>query len=192
MQTCKVIDNLFDELFIQEISRRVSNIPVSPNNVAGERTYPYGLKGSSLIFGSTLFDRKSVNHINVLEPAAKIFFPILEKIENHLETKFYCKSIFLNVQCIGQDGAEHADSENKDDLTILQFTTANWKSDCGGEFELCNPKEVYDYVPGRIIVVPSHIPHRALAPTDSSLIRTSIAYRVKPLHKNNQYNYSYQ
>ena len=187
MTVCNVIDNLFDELFIQEISNHVLNIRVSCNNIANRKTYPYGLEGTHRLFGTTLFSRQSVNHINKLEPECELFFPILKRIEEVIDLDLYCNEISLNSQLFGQDGTEHTDSEyGNDDLTIIQFTTANWKPSYGGQFELIKPKgetEVYEYIPGRIIIFPSHIPHRGLSPTEPYQVRTSIAYRVKPLHK---------
>ena len=181
MSICTVIDGLFDELYVQEIGAKVMDIPVAPNNIAGRQTFPYGLTGNHRLFGTTLFRRESINTITKLEPKAQLFFPILEQIERVIETPLYCREISLNVQCYGQDGTEHTDSQDPNDLTILQFTTANWKSSYGGQFELCTPHEVHEYVPGRIVILPSNVPHRGLGPTEPNQIRTSIVYRVRPL-----------
>ena len=58
-----------------------------------------------------------------------------------------------------------------------------WKDEWGGKFQIFNEDktemlEEYDYVPGRIIIFPSHLPHRGLGPMEPNLYRYSIVFGV--------------
>ena len=182
---CKVFDNLFDGMYLHQIEQHVSEIPLYANNVANRTTWPYGTKGSHKLFGDILFQRESLNSIKKYSKYAEPFFEILEHIEEELKTNFFLHAISLNVQHEGCDGTTHRDSANSNDFTILMMTNAEWNSSWGGQFQLTtmdgNVVEEHEYVPGRVIVLPSEHPHRGLGPTEAYVYRSSVVWRVTPL-----------
>lgn len=182
---CKVLDNLFDDIYIHQIDAMIRDIPLCSNNVANRSTYPFGQEGTHRLLGQLIFDRKSLNNITVLHESAKTFFDIFEMIEKKLSAKFYLSQISLNVQHSGCDGTTHCDSNNHHDFTIMLMTTSKWKPDWGGQFQLTNAEgteviEEHEYIPGRIIIVPSAHPHRGLGPTEKYVYRSTVVYRVTP------------
>lgn len=180
---CKIIDNLFDDLYIHQIDTLVKNIPVCCNIIANRTTVPFGQQGSHRLFGQTIFDRKSLNNITILHKDAQTFFEMFELIEGKLNKKFYLSQISLNLQHTNCDGVTHCDSNNPDDYTIIVMTNAKWVSSWAGQFQLTskNGEEVieeYEYIPGRIIVAPSIHPHRGLGPTEKYVYRSTVVFRV--------------
>lgn len=184
---CKIIDGLFDDLYIHQIDLTVKNTPVRCNNIANRNTFPYGDQGSHRLFGKTFFSRQSLNRIDVLDENAQKFFDMFEMIENKLKTKFYLSEISLNIQHTNCDGTTHCDSYDKNDLTIMVMTNSKWSSDWGGQFQLTSENgehiiEEHEYIPGRIILIPSTHPHRGLGPTKKYVYRSTVVFRVKPIN----------
>jgi len=183
---CRVFDGLFDPMYIHQIDALVKQIPTSLNNVANRKTWPYQTQGTHRLMGRTLFDRKGLNNITRVHEECGTFIEIFEMLEERLNTNFYLSQISLNVQHCGCDGTTHTDSPDSNDITLLMMTNADWKSEWGGQFQLTTPDgmeviEEHEYVPGRIIVVPSNHPHRGLGPVQPYVYRTSIVWRVTPL-----------
>jgi hypothetical protein len=186
---CELFDNIFDPLYIHETYSSILDIPVSPNNVANRTTRPYGTQGSHRLFGKTIFDRKDINRVEILDSAySQLFFDMYEYIEDAIGIKFYLSSISLNVQHTNCDGTPHIDSDKNDDdeYTILVMTNAKWEKEWGGEFQILNEEnlnevvEEYDYIPGRVILLPSNRHHRGLGPKGTYQYRTSVVFRVTP------------
>lgn len=183
---CKIIDGVFDDIYIHQIDSMIRDIPVCSNNVANRSTFPFGQEGTHRLLGQVLFDRKSLNRISVLHESVAIFFDIFEMLEKKLNTKFYLSQISLNVQHTGCDGTTHRDSDNPNDYTIMIMTNSKWESHWGGQFQLTSADgkdviEEHEYKPGRIIVIPSAHPHRGLGPTEKYVYRSTVVYRVTPL-----------
>ena len=184
---CKVLDNLFDGMYLHQIEQHISDIPLYSTNVANRKTFPYGTKGTHRLLGNRLFERESINTIKNYSDHVKPFFEILTVIERELSTYFFLHEISLNVQHEGCDGTAHIDSASNDDFTILMMTNAEWNSSWGGNFQLTSTDgdvmEEYEYVPGRVIVLPSKHPHRGLGPTEAYVYRSSVVWRVTPLEQ---------
>lgn len=182
---CKVLDNLFDGIYLHQIEEHISEIPLYTTNVANRTTWPYGTKGSHRLFGARLFGRESLNSIREYSKHAEPFFEILAHIEEELKARFFLHAISLNVQHQGCDGTTHRDMIGGNDFTILMMTNAEWDSSWGGQFQLTTMDgdvvEEYEYVPGRVIVLPSEHPHRGLGPTEAYVYRSSVVWRVTPL-----------
>lgn len=184
---CKILDNLFDEIYIHQVDALVRDIPLCSNNIANRSTWPFGQTGTHRLLGQILFDRKSLNKITVLHESSKTFFEIFEMIEQKLNTKFYLSQISLNVQHTGCDGTTHRDSSSENDYTIMMMTTSSWKPEWGGQFQLTSPDgdvviEEHEYKPGRIIIIPSSHPHRGLGPKEQYVYRSTVVFRVTPLN----------
>lgn len=181
---CQVIDGLFDQLYIHQVDALIRDIPLSTNNIANRKTWPFGNEGSHRLLGQILFDRSSMNNIKILKPECETFFKMFEVIENNLKAYFYLSQISLNVQHSGCDGTTHCDSPDPFDHTILLMTNSVWEKEWGGQFQLIENNEVieeHEYVPGRVIVLPSKHPHRGLGPSQPYVYRSSVVFRVTPL-----------
>ena len=185
---CKVFDDLFDRLFIHELDHIISNkLKYEFNNVGNRTTWPYGYEGSYRLMGCTLFERENLNRITKLNKEAPIFFDIFERIENNfLTSKYLLNAIQINIQHSGCNGDSHIDSvENH--LTIMLMTNSKWDTKWGGQFQVLNNDESsvieeHDYVPGRLIIFPSHVPHRGLGPSEKYpyIYRQTLVFRVQP------------
>jgi hypothetical protein len=183
---CKVLDDIFDKMYLYQIEGHVREIPLSSNNMANRKTWPFGMEGSHRLFGRKLFRRNGMNTVEEYDPKAEPFFKILDKIESELSVYFFLHEISLNVQHTGCHGTTHSDSGDPNDITLLMMTNAEWKKEWGGQFQLTSADgedvfEEHEYVPGRIIVIPSNHPHRGLGPVEPYVYRSSIVWRVTPL-----------
>ena len=181
-----IIDDRFDDLFLHEFYKRVNEIPVCQNNIANRYTWPYQSKGAHKLQGATIFWREGLNKFSEQIKDAGLFFDVFGQIERIVNQKFYLEQIHLNIQHKGADGTAHVDADNAEDLTIMMMTNPIWKPDWGGKFELMNMEatevaDSIDYVPGRVIIFPGHIPHRGLGPSVDGVYRSTIVWRVTPL-----------
>ncbi len=191
---CTVIDDLFDGMYLYQVEQKISEIPLYTTNIANRKTWPYGTKGSHRLLGCRLFQRENMNSVKEYTEHSQIFFEILTKIEEELKAYFYLHEISLNVQHCGCDGTTHRDSADNSDLTILMMTNAEWNKELGGQFQLTSADgetviEEHEYVPGRIIILPSKHPHRGLGPTETYVYRSSVVWRVAPLDTYLRNNY---
>jgi Rps23 Pro-64 3,4-dihydroxylase Tpa1-like proline 4-hydroxylase len=186
---CELFDNIFDPLYIHETHSAIMDIPVSPNNVANRYTKPYGFEGSHRLYGKTIFERKDINRVDVLDlEHSRLFFDMYDMIEDLIGVRFYLSQISLNVQHTGCDGTPHIDCniDDEDEYTILVMTNSSWEKSWGGEFQIMNDKnltevvEEHDYVPGRVVILPSNRHHRGLGPKEKYKYRTSVVFRVTP------------
>ena len=65
----------------------------------------------------------------------------------------------------------------------MVFPNPTWEKEWGGKFQIfaengTDMLEEHEYVPGRIIVFPSHLPHRGLGSTEPHVYRYSIVFGV--------------
>lgn len=186
---CEVYDNIFSRDFIVELDNLIKNIPVETSNISGAKfTRERGVIGNHRLFGLCLFSRTGINRITKLHEKSPIFFDALENIENSLNRKFYVEGIHLNLQHSGCNGSTHIDSESPHEKTVMLMSNCYWESDWGGQFQLTNIEgtdivEEHEYVPGRVLIIPSNHPHRGLGPNIDHpyVYRTTIVFRTKPL-----------
>lgn len=186
---CDVYDNLFSKDFMVNLDNKIKNIPVETANISGAKhTIDRGVVGNHRLFGLCVFSREGLNRITKLHDDSKIFFDALENIENKLNKKYYVEGIHLNLQHSGCNGSTHVDSESPHEKTVMLMSNCYWESDWGGQFQLTNAEgtdivEEYEYVPGRVLVIPSNHPHRGLGPKVEYpyVYRTTIVFRTKPL-----------
>ena len=182
---CTVIDGLFDDLFLHELYLKINDLPLNTTNIANRTTWPYGHKGSHKLLGLLLFSRVGINRVTNFHPQSEIFFNILEVIERHLNQPLLLHELSLNVQHTHCDGSVHIDGDISE-YSILLMTNPTWDKNWGGQFQLTNDDaseiiEEYEYVPGRIIIMPSNHPHRGLGPTEQYIYRTTVVFRVSRL-----------
>jgi hypothetical protein len=190
---CDVFDNIFDSLYLHETFAKISQMPVNFTNVANRKTRPYGYVGSHVLLGYSVFSRIGLNNITTCdEQHFSMFYEMYEMIESYLNHNFYLSAITTNVQPMGCDGTTHMDAEEdeNDEYTILVMTNPEWKKEWGGQFQLIDKSttlgkdghvvEEHEYVPGRVILIPSSHPHRGLGPKEKYIYRTSVVFRVTP------------
>ncbi len=177
-----VIDDLFDHAFITKLEETIlDKIPVYTTNIANSRSYPKGRKGGThRICGIDIFSRSTLNRVDTLHPHAEGFFDAFEVIEEMFEYPLQLYRIDLNLQHMGMDGSPHVDSH---EYTIMLMNNSEWKPEWGGQFQIMSDDwktvlEEYEYVPGRVLMFPSDVPHRGLAPSDKSVYRYSTVFRV--------------
>ena len=189
---CNVFDGVFDSLYLHEFYYSViQHMPVNFTNVANRKTLPYGYKGSHTLLGGCVLKRSSMNKIDDIDfNYYPQFYSMYESIEQFLGMDFFLSAITTNIQPTGCDGTTHADADvgDDDEYTILVMTNPEWKNGWGGEFQLIDPEtangkgdiviEEHEYVPGRIIFLPSPHPHRGLGPKEQYIYRSSVVFRV--------------
>tara|TARA_X000000368_G_C22722500_1_gene575951 strand:+ start:54 stop:629 length:576 start_codon:yes stop_codon:yes gene_type:complete len=168
---CEIYDDVFDPEYLYQLYDVFeSNINWKANNIANRYTYPYGKTGSHKLFGKSIFLRSGLNNIEYCDNENfKNFYDLYTYV---CETKkvdhnsFLLKRVHVNLQHSGCDGTLHIDGGLKD-ISIMVFPNPVWEKDWGGKFQIFSENgedllEEHDYVPGRIIVFPSHLPHRGL------------------------------
>lgn len=180
-----VIDNFFDDKFLQDFFEVVENLPYSAKNVANRKTWPYGNEGTHRLFGCNIFKRQDINRIINLHDKSKVFFDVFDAIQKHLNANFYLSSIDINCQYPGCDGTFHRDSSSGT-ITMMMFPNPKWKSEWGGKFEISSDDtneilEQHDYIPGRIIMFPSNVLHRGLSATEKYVYRYSVVFRLSEM-----------
>jgi len=189
---CDVFDNKFDPLYLHELyENTISRLPYNFTNIANRNTQPYGYSGSHRLIGCTIFSRTGINDIIDIDTENwNAFYEMFQMVEDIVDERFFLSAVSVNLQPYGIDGTCHADAGEGDDdeFTILVMTNPIWKKEWGsGAFQLLekydnNSKviEEHEYVPGRILIIPSPHPHRGLAPTEPYVYRTSVVFRVTP------------
>ncbi len=178
----KVYDDLFDDRYLHNLYASLENeIQYTAGNTANRSTWPYGDKGSHKIFGTTVFRRENLNRVTVLSPYAQRFFDVFEMIEKKMGEELYLDYISINLQHQYCDGSLHTDGDSNQ-RTIMLMANPIWNPDWGGEFQIQDPfapgKIQYEYIPGRVLVFPSHLEHQGFGPKHDYGYRYTIVFRV--------------
>ena len=189
---CEVYDDKFDSLYLHELfEHTIARLPYNFTNIANRNTFPYGFVGSHRLVGSNVFMRDGMNHIIHIDMENfEELYKMYEAIEGILKERFFLSNISVNLQAKGMDGTCHADAAQGDDdeYTILVMSNPVWEKEWGpASFQLLEKYdnnarviEEHEYVPGRVLLIPSPHPHRGIAPIVPYVYRTSIVFRVTP------------
>ena len=185
---CEIYDDKFDAKYLHELFDLVQGrLRYRACNVANSNTWPYHQEGSHRLFGSSIFSRNHPNFIDYLDNQnAQNFFKMFEficELKNISTRDVDLQRIDVNLQHSGCNGSLHVDAKDKVSSTVMVMPNPTWKQEWGGKFQIFAEDgeellEEYDYVPGRIIIFPSHLPHRGLGPTEPHLYRYSIVFGV--------------
>src|SRR6056300_717272 len=180
-----VHDNLFDHDYMVQVEKTMHHFPVTAINEANGTGFPAGQHGTHRLFGENLFERQSVNKITNWVPKAECFFNMLAHIEDHIEEKLFLNRIDFNLQHSFCDGTPHIDGDIGE-YTIMYMINSVWDTkEWGGQFQLMdddnNVIEEHEYVPGRVLIFPSEIPHRGLGPRHPYVYRYTVVWRVRKL-----------
>lgn len=188
---CEVYDNQFDKLYLHQFYQEViTRLPYNFTNIANRNTAPYGYSGSHQLVGCNIFSRTEINNVTSIELQwFEQFYEMFKILEDKiLREKFYLSDISVNMQTKEMDGTCHSDAEDDDEYTILVMTNPEWEKEWGpASFQLLEKYdnnarviEEHEYVPGRVILIPSPHPHRGIAPIEKYIYRTSVVFRVTP------------
>ena len=192
---CEVYDDRIDLVYLNALYRilerkleyRASNIA----NAVRSKTWPYHLQGTHKLFGASIFARQHPNIIAYLNNEyGQNFFDLFQKVcdvRGVDSRRVYLQRIDVNLQHPHCDGTLHIDSNGPQDTsgtTMMVFPNPIWDQDWGGKFQIFSEDksemlEEYEYIPGRIISFPSHLPHRGLGPTKEYVYRYSIVFGIK-------------
>ena len=177
----QIWDDLLDDRFLLDLDEESNFYNWKLGNIANRKSFPYGLKGSHLLWG-TKFESLNTSSKNIIN-----LYNYLS--QNLLNQEFNIKSIQVNGQSMGQNGTCHTDNPpNNQEYTLMVFINYKWEEKWGGDFQLL--KEYDDnaeitqsikYIPGRIILFDGSIPHRGLAPLKPYIIRKSLVFRLKKI-----------
>ena len=189
---CKIYDGKFDAKYLHDIFEVLEDkINYKANNVANASTWPYFKTGTHKLLGSTIFSRKHLNFMDYVDNENALtfyrMFDFLCEILERDSRSVFLERIAINLQHSGCDGTLHIDSEGPQDkgsYTLMVMPNPIWEKGWGGKFQIFSEDrskmlEEHDYVPGRVILFPSHLPHRGLASTKKYIYRYSIVYGVR-------------
>ena len=184
---CDVYDDKFDTEYLYQLYMLLeTNLKWHANNVANASTIPFGRKGTHKLFGSNIFQRSGVNNIDYCDNENfKSFYSLFQycsQICNINSESVILSRICANLQHNGCEGTLHIDGSSKE-RTLMVFPNPEWNPEWGGKFQIFSEDkkemlEEHEYVPGRIISFPSHLPHRGLAPVGDYLYRYSIVFGI--------------
>ena len=181
----KIWDDLLDDKFIVEIDKESDEYDWRINNIAGNFTYPYGHKGTHLMWGCTLYRKHSNGYIENRCPI-NIYDLYLYLTKTIIKQPFELTTIQLNAQSLGQDGSVHIDSNS--DYTLMVLLNSKWDSKWGGDFQILETLDdssktikSISYTPGRIVFFKGDIPHRGLAPIEPYIVRKTLVYRLNKI-----------
>ena len=96
----QVFDNLFDTEFMVKVEKQIKFLPVSAINIANGTAYPSRDSGSHCLMGENIFERTSLNTVVNLMKDSEIFFEMLERIEDYVETRYFLDRIDFNLSLI--------------------------------------------------------------------------------------------
>ena len=189
---CEVYDDKFDPKYLHEVFDVLQGkLRYRACNVANASSWPYHQTGTHRLFGSQIFNRRHPNIIDYLDNEnAPTFYSMFEHLCVLMgvgSRNVYLERIDVNLQHSGCDGTLHIDSngpQDKGSQTVMVMPNPVWEKDWGGKFQIFSEDksemlEEHDYVPGRVIVFPSHLPHRGLGSTKEYVYRYSIVYGVR-------------
>ena len=200
MSLCEIYDDVLDVEYLYELYSIVEEkLTYTAINIANRKTWPHGKKGSHKLFGSKIFFRSNINRVQHFnnEYASKFFnlFEYICSIKSVNPESYYLERIDVNLQHSGCDGTLHIDCSPVDVTakTYMLMVNPVWEKEWGGKFQLYSEDkseilEEYDYVPGRIVIFPSNLPHKGLgAKVEYPYVyRYSIVFGVKDLFIYNQ------
>lgn len=192
-----VVDGLYDRHFVSEVEHWfMTKQNWMLDNTANRYTVPYGLEGFHKFLAITHFNFIDTYRSDFpgLDVAIGPLHQVYRGAINHLGVEdSVLSSVQSNAMPYKCDGTWHVDvggTYNKlfnnivavDQLYTLMFFQNNiWEPEWGGSFFVIDSNKVeheIKYVPGRLILFPAHLSHRANAPNEKYIYRLSTVFRL--------------
>jgi hypothetical protein len=170
--------DVFDKKWLDDISHILMREPWFASNVANNKTWPYGLKGTHLLLGNTHFSRLGNNKIHYSENISLVdnLIASFEAIENKVKRKMKLMEISANLQFKGMDGTLHKDGSANQSVFILMLANENIFGNMGGEFFHQPTNKKIEFSHGKLIEQNGEDLHMGLAFNKPYIARMSIKY----------------
>jgi len=177
----QIVDHLFDADFIHRIHANLDLAPYIANDFDSEETrhilhMKCELPAQELITGTGLGQQAPG-----LSIVARLIFELMQRLFSNYH-QIAIQRIHVNNIPYGDVLSNHVDGQPQQVLTGLYFANAEWLQPWGGELILCDTQGESLYAiepkPGRVVLFPGDILHRASAPT-----RLCFARRLSIGHK---------
>lgn len=186
---CECYDGIFNQGFLVHLDDLIKNIPMETANISHvQRTEDRGVIGRHRLFGACIFRRDGINRVLRLHQESETFFDIFDEVQKFLNRKYFLTGIDINLQHSGCNGTPHIDGHSSHEKTIMLMSNCYWEKEWGGQFQLTNDEgtdiiEEYEYIPGRVLIIPSNHIHRGLGPKLEYpyAYRTTVVFRTEPL-----------
>ena len=176
----KIHQNIFDKKWLDDLAYDLIKQPWFASNIANRKTWPYGDKGTHLLFGTTYFIRQNDNIINYAYNNLDLSHALINSfsaIQQRVRRKMKLKEILANLQFQGMDGPLHADGGNENDsIFILMLSNENITEDIGGEFFHQPTNTFVNFEHGKLIEQSGADLHRGFAFKKPYVPRMSIKY----------------
>lgn len=180
----KYFDDIFDDLYLRQLSQKVIESNCKSNNIAGRHTWPYGHKGNHKLMGSTLFERHNLSVIHYdqanYELANQLIDPVYQ-IAMRMKQLPVLRLISTNIQFMGMEGTDHTDSVHPDDWSyILMLADEDTHGeDIGGHFINETQNVTVPFKHGRVVCFPCTDMHRGQAFTKPNIARLSVRWLIR-------------
>jgi len=186
-----IIDGLFEPQFVEGLGAVLARLPFTASDYDTEQSsHILHLKcelPAATLMAAMLNDQallgllpksKGASHLSAV---ARIIAAALERTYPGY-SRIEIARIHVNCLPYGDLLTTHEDGEPGAALTGLYFGNAEWRSEWQGELIMCDPdgESLYAILPkpGRIVLFPGEIPHRAGAPS-----RACYTHRLTIGHK---------
>lgn len=177
----QILDHVFEQSFIHLLYRNISAFPYIANDYDSEANQHIlhlkcELPAQELISGIGL--GQQAPHLAIL---SSVIFQLIQRFYPDYE-QIAVQRIHINHIPYGDLLSNHVDGQPEQVLTGLYFANAEWLQDWGGELILCDQNQESLYAieprPGRLVLFPGDILHRAGAPTRLCFVpRLSIGHK---------------
>ncbi len=177
----QLLDHIFEQTFIDYLYHNLNLAPYIADDYDNQTTRHIShlkceLPAQELISGTGLGQQAPQ-----LAIVATVIFELLQRLYPDYQ-HIAVQRIHVNNIPYGDLLSNHVDGPTGQALTGLYFANAEWRQSWGGELIICDPNEESLYAieprPGRIVLFPGDIFHRAGAPT-----RLCFARRLSIGHK---------
>jgi len=177
--TIRIHDNVFDKVFLDEMSLwLMHDCNWKADNVANRRSQPYGIEGSHRLLGSMFYTNnelsaeeyyRALNNDN--NNKLSEFLNMYEILQNSIQSdvqQCMLQAIHANLQFYGMNGTFHLDGQVDQTVFIIMLAYHEITSDMGGEFYhersgtwTTSPTAKIPFKQGRIIEMTANETHRA-------------------------------
>jgi len=193
--TMRIYDDIFDKLFLLELSTwLMNNCTYKTNNVSNRTSVPYGFEGSHRLMGCNIYNNNEGGaeiyweHMHKEhyswsgsqeKPREKLdsFWGMYRDIQKYSKNKCLLQGVDINLQFKGMDGTFHKDGADNQTAFIMMLAYHDIElENKGGEFFHEPSGEKVPFKQGRCIEMIASDSHRANAFNVSHIPRFSIKF----------------